>query len=122
MTVDLAGHAAESTRAKVVGQGTSGPGAITRLERERNFTATKDRHEPPKFVDTGDSDNRGQYRRLARDVVVAVEDSPAGIASAKAAVWHVLAVDRGAFDPSSLHEATALVSAISYGALESLIA
>ena len=43
---------------------------------------------------------------LARDVAVAVEDSPAGIASAIAAGLAVLAVDRGLFDPSSLTDAT----------------
>lgn len=58
---------------------------------------------------------------LARDVVVAVEDSPAGIASARAAGLPVLAVDRGAFDPSSLTEATAVSPTVSYAALESLI-
>jgi len=58
---------------------------------------------------------------LARDVVVAVEDSPAGIASARAAGLAVLAVDRGAFDPASLTEATAVSPVVSYAALESLI-
>ena len=58
---------------------------------------------------------------LARDVVVAVEDSPAGIASARAAGLPVLAVDRGAFDPSSLTAATAVSPVVSYAALESLI-
>ena len=57
---------------------------------------------------------------LARDVVVAVEDSPAGIASARAAGLPVLAVDRGAFDPASLLEATAVASVVSYSALEAL--
>ena len=58
---------------------------------------------------------------LARDVVVAVEDSPAGIASARAAGLPVLAVDRGAFDPSSLTEATVVSAVVSYTALASLI-
>lgn len=57
---------------------------------------------------------------LARDVVVAVEDSPAGIASARAAGLPVLAVDRGAFDPASLLEATAVASVVSYSQLEAL--
>ncbi|MYH00757.1 MAG: HAD family phosphatase [Acidimicrobiaceae bacterium] len=57
---------------------------------------------------------------LARDVVVAVEDSPAGIASARAAGLPVLAVDRGAFDPASLVEATAVVQVVSYSQLEAL--
>ncbi|MDE0656108.1 MAG: HAD family phosphatase [Acidimicrobiaceae bacterium] len=65
------------------------------------------------------------YRRaaaaLAHDVVVAVEDSPAGIASARAAGLPVLAVDRGAFDPSSLTGATAVSPVVSYAALESLV-
>ncbi len=99
-----------------------GPSAITRLERERSLAATKDRPEPPKLVDAGDGDNQGQYRRLARDVVVAVEDSSAGITAAKAAGLPVLAVDRDAFDLSSLNESTAAVSVISYGAPGSLIA
>lgn len=59
---------------------------------------------------------------LACEGVVAVEDSPAGIASARAAFLPVLAVDRGAFDPSSLTEATAVVPSISYTALKSLAA
>lgn len=58
---------------------------------------------------------------LARDVVVAVEDSPAGIASARAAGLPVLAVDRGAFDLSSLTAATVVTPVVSYAALESLI-
>ena len=57
---------------------------------------------------------------LARDVVVAVEDSPAGIASARAAGLPVLAVDRGAFDPASLVEATAVAPVVSYSQLEAL--
>lgn len=59
---------------------------------------------------------------LACDVVVAVEDSPAGIASALAAGLPVLAIDRGAFDPSSLTEATVVAPFISYTALKSLAA
>ena len=59
---------------------------------------------------------------LARDVVVAAEDSPAGIASARAANLPVLAVDRGLFDPASLTEATATAPAVSYAALRSLVA
>lgn len=58
--------------------------------------------------------------RLGRDVVVAVEDSPAGIASARAAGLPVLAVDRGAFDPASLVEATVVVPEVSYSQLEAL--
>ena len=58
--------------------------------------------------------------RLGRDVVVAVEDSPAGIASARAAGLPVLAVDRGAFDPASLSEATVVAPAVSYSQLEAL--
>ena len=58
--------------------------------------------------------------RLARDVVVAVEDSPAGIASARAAGLPVLAVDRGAFDPASLVEATVVAPVVSYSQLEAL--
>ncbi len=57
---------------------------------------------------------------LARDVVVAVEDSPAGIASARAAGLPVLAVDRGAFDPASLVEATVIAREVSYSQLEAL--
>ena len=57
---------------------------------------------------------------LGRDVVVAVEDSPAGIASARAAGLPVLAVDRGAFDPASLVEATVVVPEVSYSQLEAL--
>ncbi len=57
---------------------------------------------------------------VARDVVVAVEDSPAGIASARAAGLPVLAVDRGAFDPASLVEATAVAPVVSYSQLEAL--
>ena len=57
---------------------------------------------------------------LARDVVVAVEDSPAGIASARAAGLPVLAVDRGAFDPASLSEATVVAPVVSYSQLEAL--
>ncbi|MDE0665223.1 MAG: HAD family phosphatase [Acidimicrobiaceae bacterium] len=57
---------------------------------------------------------------LGRDVVVAVEDSPAGIASARAAGLPVLAVDRGAFDPSSLVEATMVTPVVSYSQLEAL--
>ncbi|MDE0495501.1 MAG: HAD family phosphatase [Acidimicrobiaceae bacterium] len=57
---------------------------------------------------------------LARDVVVAVEDSPAGIASARAAGLPVLAVDRGAFDPASLVEATVVAPVVSYSQLEAL--
>ena len=60
--------------------------------------------------------------QLGCDVVVAVEDSPAGIASARAAGLTVLAVDRGAFDPSSLAEATAIATTVSYASLESLAA
>lgn len=55
-------------------------------------------------------------------VTVAVEDSPTGIASARAAGLPVLAVDRGMFDPSSLTQATRKAPAISYAALESLAA
>ena len=66
------------------------------------------------------------YRRaastLACDVVVAVEDSPAGIASARAAGLPVLAVDRGAFDPATLTQATRTAPAVSYPLLESLAA
>ena len=58
--------------------------------------------------------------RLACDVIVAVEDSPAGIASARAAGLPVLAIDRGAFDPASLVEATAVASVVSYSGLEAL--
>ena len=57
---------------------------------------------------------------LGRDVVVAVEDSPAGIASARAAGLPVLAVDRGAFDPASLVEATTVAPVVSYSMLEAL--
>ena len=57
---------------------------------------------------------------LGRDVVVAVEDSPAGIAAARAARLPVLAVDRGAFDPASLLEATVVAPAVSYSQLEAL--
>lgn len=57
---------------------------------------------------------------LARDVVVAVEDSPAGIAAARAAGLPVLAVDRGAFDPASLLEATAVAPVVIYSQLEAL--
>ena len=57
---------------------------------------------------------------LESGVVVAVEDSPAGIASARAAGLPVLAVDRGLFDASSLADATATAPAISYALLESL--
>ncbi|MXY09523.1 MAG: HAD family phosphatase [Acidimicrobiaceae bacterium] len=57
---------------------------------------------------------------LGRDVVVAVEDSPAGIASARAAGLPVLAVDRGAFDPASLVEATVVAPVVSYLELEAL--
>ena len=57
---------------------------------------------------------------LARDVVVAVEDSPAGIASARAAGLPVLAVNRGAFDPASLVEATVVAPVVSYSQLEAL--
>ena len=57
---------------------------------------------------------------LGRDVVVAVEDSPAGIASARAAGLPVLAVDRGAFDPASLVEATTVAPVVSYSQLEAL--
>ena len=57
---------------------------------------------------------------LGRDVVVAVEDSPAGIASARAAGLPVLAVDRGAFDPASLVEATVVAPVVSYSQLEAL--
>ena len=59
---------------------------------------------------------------LARDVAVAVEDSPAGIASARAAGLPVLAVDRGLFDPSSLIEATTVAPAVSYAQLQALTA
>ena len=59
---------------------------------------------------------------LACDVVVAVEDSPAGIASARAAGLPVLAVDRGAFDPATLTQATRVAAAVSYALLESLTA
>ena len=58
--------------------------------------------------------------RLGCDVVVAVEDSPAGIASARAAGLSVLAVDRGAFDPASLVEATVVAPEVSYSQLEAL--
>ena len=58
--------------------------------------------------------------RLVCDVVVAVEDSPAGIASARAAGLPVLAVDRGAFDPASIGEATMVASVVSYWTLEAL--
>ena len=53
-------------------------------------------------------------------VAVAVEDSPTGIASARAAGLPVLAVDRGLFDGSSLAEATTSAPAISCALLESL--
>ncbi len=53
---------------------------------------------------------------------VAAEDSPAGIASARAAGLPVLAVDRGCFDVSALAAATTVAPAISYEALESLAA
>ena len=53
-------------------------------------------------------------------VVVAVEDSPTGIASARAAGLPVLAVDRGLFDVASLADATTSASAITYASLESL--
>lgn len=58
---------------------------------------------------------------LAPDVVVVVEDSPAGIASARAAGLPVLAVDRGAFDPASLVEATVVAPVVSYSQLEALV-
>ena len=58
--------------------------------------------------------------QLACDVVVAVEDSPAGIASARATGLPVLAVDRGAFDPVSLVEATVVAPVVSYSQLEAL--
>lgn len=57
---------------------------------------------------------------LACSVAVAVEDSPAGIASARAAGLPVLAVGRGLFDASSLTEATTTAPAISCALLESL--
>ena len=57
---------------------------------------------------------------LGRDVTVAVEDSPAGIASARAAGLPVLAVDRGAFDPASLVEATVVAPVVSFSQLEAL--
>ena len=61
--------------------------------------------------------------RLACDMVVAVEDSPVGIASARAAGLPVLGVDRGVFfDASSLTEATAVARRISYAFLKSLTA
>ena len=60
--------------------------------------------------------------RLGCDVVVAVEDSPTGIAAAQAAGLPVLAVDRGAFAVSELAGATRIATAISYSALKSLIA
>ena len=53
-------------------------------------------------------------------VAVAVEDSPTGIASARAAGLPVLAVDRGLFDVASLADATTTASAITYASLESL--
>ncbi len=59
---------------------------------------------------------------LGREVALAVEDSPAGIASARAAGLPVLAVDRGCFDVSALAAATTVAPAISYEALESLAA
>ena len=61
---------------------------------------------------------------LACETVVAVEDSPAGIASAlmRAAGLPVLAVDRGAFDPSTLAAATAVTPFVSHAALKSLTA
>ena len=49
-------------------------------------------------------------------------DSPAGIASARAAGLPVLAVDRGLFSAPSLAEATAVVPVVSYAKLESLAA
>ena len=54
---------------------------------------------------------------LGGDTVVAVEDSPAGIASAVAAGLPVLAVDRGAFAPDQLSEASLVVPSISCGAI-----
>lgn len=63
------------------------------------------------------------YRRAVSRLeigVVAVEDSPAGIASARAAGLPVLAVDRGLFDVASLAGATTLAPEISYAALEQL--
>ena len=57
---------------------------------------------------------------LESGAVVAVEDSPAGIASARAAGLPVLVVDRGLFDASSLADATTTAPAISYALLESL--
>ncbi len=54
---------------------------------------------------------------LGCDTVVAVEDSPAGIASAVAAGLPVLAIDRGAFAADQLSEASLVVPLISYGAI-----
>ncbi len=54
------------------------------------------------------------------ETVVAVEDSPAGIASAVAAGLPVLAIDRGAFAVEQLSEASLVVPLISFGAIASL--
>ncbi|MCY3849907.1 MAG: HAD family phosphatase [Acidimicrobiaceae bacterium] len=66
----------------------------------------------------------GIYRHAAAalncETVVAVEDSPAGIASAVAAGLPVLAVDRGAFGVEQLNEASLVVPLISYGAIAAL--
>ena len=64
----------------------------------------------------------GAASMLGCDVVVAVEDSPVGIASARTAGLPVLAVDRGLFSASSLAEATAVVPVVNYAKLESLAA
>ena len=61
------------------------------------------------------------HKRLGCSAVVAVEDSPTGIASAVAAGLPVLAVDRGIFARSQLTEATTIESRISYEALASLV-
>jgi len=58
---------------------------------------------------------------LGCDTVVAVEDSPAGIASAVAAGLPVLAVDRGAFAVDQLSEASLVAPLISYGAIAAVV-
>lgn len=64
------------------------------------------------------------YRHAAAalncETVIAVEDSPAGIASAATAGLPVLAVDRGAFAVEQLSEASLVVRLISCGAIASL--
>ena len=82
-----------------------------------DFVAGVDRVELPK---PAPDIYRHAVTLLGCDTVVAVEDSPAGIASAVAAGLPVLAIDRGAFVVDQLSEASLVVPLITYGAIASV--